>query len=113
MSTVAGLAGRVQLLARSGHHVIGACKTETLANHRFTCHVHLRSAKIAHEKISVVASLRAGGRLLVAVLPAEHIPRLGMTHAGNLPHGARVASASGSIFWCSPGTMEETLVAGQ
>ncbi len=112
MSTVAGLAGRVQLLARSGHHVIGACKAETLAKHRFTCHVHLRSAKVAHEKISVVASLRVGSRLLVAVLPAEHIPRLGMTHAGNLPGGARIASASGSILWCSPGTMEEMLVAG-
>jgi hypothetical protein len=113
MSTVPALAGRVQLLARSDGHVLGQCKAETSANHRFTCHIRLHSSKVAHQKISVVASLRAGSLLHVAVLPAEHLPRLGMTQAHNLAGGARVASASGSIFWCSPGTMEETLVYGE
>jgi Lysyl oxidase/Bacterial Ig domain len=113
MSTVPGLPGRVQLLARSGGHVLGVCKTVTAANRRFTCHLRLRSAKLARQKISIVASLRAGDRLLVAVLPAEHLPHLAMTQVRNLGQAAHAASVAGSIFWCSPGTMEEILVGGE
>jgi hypothetical protein len=112
-STVPGLAGKVELRAYSGRRLIGMCKARTPANRRFTCHLKLTSAKLEKKKISIVASLRADGRLVTAVLPAEHIPRLKMSHVGALKASARAAAASSSIFWCAPGTMEETLAGGE
>jgi Lysyl oxidase/Bacterial Ig domain len=113
ISTVPALAGRVQLAAYLGKHLLGRCRAQTPANRRFTCHLHLGSLRVAREKISIDASLRANGSLLTAALPAERIPRMTMTPIGKLHGSARAAAASASIFWCSPGTMEETLLGGE
>jgi hypothetical protein len=112
MTTVASVAGRVRLSAYLGKRRLGSCVAQTPARRRFTCRVPLHSKNPSRERIALVASLRAGGRLLAIAQPAELIPGMAMTPIGDLPRSARAASYS-SAFWCSPSTLVGTLAGGE
>lgn len=112
MTTVASVAGRVRLSAYLGKRRLGSCVAQTPAGRRFTCRVPLHSNNPSRERIALVASLRAAGRLLAIEQPAELIPGMAMTPLGDLPRSARAASYS-SAFWCSPSTLVGTLAGGE
>jgi hypothetical protein len=112
MTTVASSAGRVRLSAYLGKRRLGSCVAQMPAGRRFTCRVALHSNNLSRVRIALVASLRAGGRLLTIAQPAEPIPGMAMTPIGDLPRSARAAAYS-SAFWCSPSTLVGTLAGGE
>src|SRR5271165_3120044 len=111
-STVPELAGRVRLSAYVGTLRLGTCVARTPAGRRFTCRLTLRSAETARERITIVASLRAGTQLVTVALKAARLPRMTMRPAGDLQGSAR-AAIYGAGFWCSPSTLIATLAGGE
>ncbi len=111
-STVAELAGRVRLSAYVGARRLGTCVARTPAGRRFTCRLTLRSVDTARERITIVASLRAGRELVTVALKAARLPRMTMRPAGDLQGSARAATY-GAGFWCGPSTLIATLGGGE
>jgi len=105
MTTSATVGGRVRLSAFLHGHRLGTCVAETPAGRPFTCRLNLRPGVALSSRIRIVASLRAGHALVESVLAAGRIPRMKMTPARA---GARAASAG--MFWCSPATLQPSLV---
>jgi hypothetical protein len=112
MSTTPRAAGVVGLSAYIGRSRLGHCGTPTPAYRRFTCRITLRTPELAHERLAIVATLRVQRVMFVSWLPAAVIPEMRMTPAGRLRRGARLA-ANGSLYWCSPSTLVETLSGGE
>jgi hypothetical protein len=108
LTTFAYQAGKVRLSAYVGKSRLGTCSGRTPGNRRFTCRIRLRSNGLLHARIRVVASLRAGRKLIVIALPARRIPRMTMTPAGKL-HTSGHAASDAAVYWCSPSTLVATL----
>ncbi len=104
MSATPGVAGRVRLEAWLGRHELGGCVGAASAGSIFSCRVRLARDISLHDRIKVVASLRRGARLFAVALGPERIPKMRM-----VPAGSSARSAAGSMWWCSPSTLIETL----
>ncbi len=107
MTTAPSLAGRVELAAYASRGRLGGCASYTPAGRAFTCRIRLDRRTSLRARISVHASLRAGGVVVSVVRSAGRIPEMRMR-----PVGVRAREASAGGFWCSPSTLASVLVEG-
>jgi hypothetical protein len=109
MTTTPTVAGKVRLTAYRGKHVLGTCTALTPAGRVFTCRLKPGASASRRTRISVLASLRAGGKVYDSLLPAQRVPEMKMKPAGAGAH----AATAGHVYWCSPSTLVPTLAGGE
>ncbi len=109
MTTRVSKAGRVRLSAFIGHRRLGTCAARTPGDRSFTCRLTLGKRIRLNTRITIVASLRIGGRVLSSTRPAAPVPQMKMNMGGPpTKHATQVATralghdASSWRFWCSP-----------
>jgi hypothetical protein len=80
MTTRASEVGRVRLSAYLGRRRLGTCVTQTAADRTFTCRLKLGKGISVDARISVWASLRVGGGVLLRQSrPAARVQEMKMT----------------------------------
>jgi hypothetical protein len=99
MTTFVAAAGRIRLSAYLGRRRLGTCMSRTPADRTFTCRLTLGAGVSLRSRISVLASLRIGRRIIQSLRPAAQIAQMSMAGASGLRHGGYASSAR---FWCSP-----------
>jgi Lysyl oxidase/Bacterial Ig domain len=105
MTTRVSEAGHLRLSAYLGHRLLGTCATKTLGERSFTCRVALGKGIRLNARISVLASLRVGGKILRSLRPAAPVPEMKMTRASRrLTRGLGHESSSWQ-FLCGPSMM--------
>jgi len=82
MTTRASKTGRVRLSAYLGHRLLGTCAARTLAGRSFTCRLTLGKGISLRARITVVASLRIGNKVVQSLRPPARVPEMKMTSAG-------------------------------
>ena len=105
MTTRVGRAGHVRLSAFIGHRRIGTCAAKTPGERSFSCRLTLGRRIRLNTRITVVASLRIGDKVLSSIRPGEPVPQMKMNMGGPPTKRATQAlghDASSWWFWCSP-----------
>jgi hypothetical protein len=113
MTTKVSKAGRVRLSVYIGHRLLGSCAAKTPGNRTFTCRLTLGKDVRLGSRITIVASLRIGSKMISSTRPAAPVPEMKMAgHSGppttHVLAGTASASRTSSWrfsswrFWCSP-----------
>jgi Lysyl oxidase/Bacterial Ig domain len=82
MTTRASKTGRIRLSAYLGHRLLGTCAARTPAGRSFTCQVTLGRRIRLNARITVVASLRIGGKVVQSLRPRAPVPEMKMEMNG-------------------------------
>jgi hypothetical protein len=104
MTTRVTEAGRVRLSAYLGRRELGTCVVRTIANRTFTCRLKLGKGVSLDARISVLASLRAGGVLERQLRPAARVQEMKMKGGADLVPGLHLVGErelSGQLL-CGP-----------
>lgn len=102
MTTKASLAGRLRLSAYLGRRLLGTCVTRTPGKRSFTCRLTLVKGIRLNARISVLASLRVGGRVLRSLRAAAPVPEMRMTPTSRRLTRVVGHESSSWQFLCSP-----------
>lgn len=115
MSTKVTKAGHIRLSAYIGHRLLGTCVAKTLPGRTFTCRLTLGPDIRLHSRLSIVASLRIGSKVLSSWRPAARVAQMKMKMSGPSVRAASAAASTGKLApasmagmaswqaWCSPG----------
>jgi Lysyl oxidase/Bacterial Ig domain len=78
LTTGVSAAGRVRLSAYAGKRRLGSCAVQTPADRSFTCEIKLGRRMSLHASLRVVASLRAGDRIVHSLRPTSSVSKMKM-----------------------------------